>query len=202
MQPLGFQDPFDVSLESIAEVGQDVFDTTDVEEPSFDAVIDSIPKACSVCDRATSRLAVLKPCSHPLCSTCLTGALNIVGEKDMRCSVCSHPVDDFKLQTFGTDAATEGSPPATSTPQQSTKRTSLLPSPFQQTNGSKLAALFNNIHDASTPQASQHSSFAMSNENIVLRIDNVPWVCDSDSFMSPTLTVRAGHHTAGYRSVA
>ncbi|KXN84490.1 NADP-specific glutamate dehydrogenase [Leucoagaricus sp. SymC.cos] len=42
---------------------------------------------CSVClSQNASSLAILKPCGHPLCSTCLTSALNIVGEKDMECA--------------------------------------------------------------------------------------------------------------------
>ncbi|KAF9447674.1 hypothetical protein P691DRAFT_760555 [Macrolepiota fuliginosa MF-IS2] len=53
---------------------------------------------CSVCLCLNpARLAVLKPCGHPLCSACLTSALNIVGEKDMECAVCKQGVEDFKL---------------------------------------------------------------------------------------------------------
>ncbi|KAF9003258.1 hypothetical protein BDQ17DRAFT_1355829 [Cyathus striatus] len=56
------------------------------------------PDDCSVClAPSPSTLAVLKPCEHPLCSGCLTSALNIVGEKDMECAVCKTPVADFKL---------------------------------------------------------------------------------------------------------
>jgi hypothetical protein len=42
-------------------------------------------------------LAILQPCGHPLCSTRLTSALNIVGEKDMGCAVCKQGVADFRL---------------------------------------------------------------------------------------------------------
>jgi hypothetical protein len=53
---------------------------------------------CSVClCQNASSLAILKPCGHPLCSACLTSALNIVGEKDMECAVCKQDVQDFKL---------------------------------------------------------------------------------------------------------
>lgn len=53
---------------------------------------------CSVCLASHPRtLAVLIPCKHPLCSACLTSALNIVGEKDMECAVCRGKVQDFKL---------------------------------------------------------------------------------------------------------
>ena len=53
---------------------------------------------CSVClVKSAPSLAILKPCGHPLCSACLTSALNIVGEKDMECAVCRQSVQDFKL---------------------------------------------------------------------------------------------------------
>jgi hypothetical protein len=56
------------------------------------------PSDCSVCLASRpSSLAILQPCKHPLCSACLTSALNIVGEKDMRCAVCKQSVADFKL---------------------------------------------------------------------------------------------------------
>jgi len=56
------------------------------------------PTDCSVCLAIRpSTLAILQPCGHPLCSACLTSALNIVGEKDMECAVCKQGVSDFKL---------------------------------------------------------------------------------------------------------
>lgn len=56
------------------------------------------PTDCSVCLLSNpASLAILQPCKHPLCSTCLTSALNIVGEKDMECAVCKRKVADFKL---------------------------------------------------------------------------------------------------------
>ncbi len=56
------------------------------------------PTDCSVClTIRPSTLAILQPCGHPLCSACLTSALNIVGEKDMECAVCKQGVSDFRL---------------------------------------------------------------------------------------------------------
>jgi hypothetical protein len=56
------------------------------------------PTDCSVCLAShPTTLAILQPCRHPLCSACLTSALNIVGEKDMECAVCKQSVEDFKL---------------------------------------------------------------------------------------------------------
>ncbi|KAG6853362.1 hypothetical protein C0991_004981 [Blastosporella zonata] len=60
----------------------------------------ALPQAsgCSVCLAPSPRtLAILAPCGHPLCSGCLTSALNIVGEKDMECAVCRGKVADFRL---------------------------------------------------------------------------------------------------------
>ncbi|KAG9218298.1 hypothetical protein CCMSSC00406_0009890 [Pleurotus cornucopiae] len=91
------------------------------------------PTKCSVCHRSggasnTDRsrlsgsipslsaaplsLAILSPCSHPLCSACLTSALNIVGEKDMECAVCKKAVSSFKLVNIATELNT--SPPIAS----------------------------------------------------------------------------------------
>ena len=57
-----------------------------------------LPNECSVCFASKPlSLAILDPCGHPLCSTCLTSALNIVGEKDMECAVCKQGVVDFRL---------------------------------------------------------------------------------------------------------
>ncbi|KAJ3507892.1 hypothetical protein NLJ89_g6050 [Agrocybe chaxingu] len=59
---------------------------------------EATPTDCSVCLAFNpSSLAILQPCGHPLCSACLTSALNIVGEKDMQCAVCKQSVADFKL---------------------------------------------------------------------------------------------------------
>ncbi|KAJ7599274.1 hypothetical protein C8J56DRAFT_186239 [Mycena floridula] len=70
------------------------------------------PTSCSVCSRANpSRLAILSPCNHPLCSGCLTSALNIVGEKDMECAVCKRGVDDFKLISLPAAPTSEKRPP-------------------------------------------------------------------------------------------
>ena len=63
---------------------------------------------CLVClAPRPSTLAILQPCLHPLCSTCLTSALNIVGEKDMECAVCKRAVADFKL-VVGSGKASPG----------------------------------------------------------------------------------------------
>ncbi|PPQ65995.1 hypothetical protein CVT26_010655 [Gymnopilus dilepis] len=78
------------------------------------------PTDCSVClaSHPTS-LAILQPCKHPLCSTCLTSALNIVGEKDMECAVCKQSVADFKL-VMKTSNSSQGSRSSAGTPKNDT----------------------------------------------------------------------------------
>ncbi|KAF9068892.1 hypothetical protein BDP27DRAFT_1421523 [Rhodocollybia butyracea] len=69
-----------------------------------------ITKCCSICDRkppSLTRLAILTPCGHALCSSCLTSALNIVGEKDMECAGCRAKVADFKLVSITAEDDTE-----------------------------------------------------------------------------------------------
>ncbi|KAF8632155.1 hypothetical protein AX17_004897 [Amanita inopinata Kibby_2008] len=76
------------------------------ETPPTSAVVEPVSQnttlsECSVCLVKHPRtLAILMPCGHPLCSACLTSALNIVGEKDMECAVCKLGVDDFRLITI------------------------------------------------------------------------------------------------------
>lgn len=154
--------------------------------------------SCSVCGQANGVLALLDPCSHPLCSACLTSALNIVGEKDMECAVCNAKVDDFKLQNFGGVPATK-------------------PKPQRVNEGAynqNFAFMDNGFEDfidraqgASTPIAGTRSSRRKSgkaDESVVLRIDNVPWVSQSQTCAVHNLRLMMylihplGYHTAGY----
>lgn len=173
--PASFNDPFNVSLTSIAESASPFIDDNPLELPNVER---PAPTCCSVCDIQATRVAVLEPCGHPLCSACLTSALNIVGEKDMQCAVCSQGVADFKLQTVATvaDSSPEATIPATSTPPTGRKKSaSLLPSVFDH--GESEAnpfVFFEQPQNASTPPSAAHK--ALPGENIVLRIDNVPWV--------------------------
>jgi hypothetical protein len=197
IQPLAFRDPFDMSVASIPESGATLADS-DLDDSSFDAALreaaaeavaadaaagtGDVPRQCGVCDASAARIAVLAPCAHPLCSACLTSALNIVGEKDMRCAVCSAPVDDFRLHTFGPALSDARPALVTSTPP-APKRTGLLPSAFDGKQASPefsvpvpaaFGGLFDQVQDVSSPPRRVPS--IIPNENIVLRIDNVPWV--------------------------
>ncbi|CAA7257303.1 unnamed protein product [Cyclocybe aegerita] len=174
---------------------------------------ETAPTDCSVCLASNpSSLAILQPCGHPLCSTCLTSALNIVGEKDMQCAVCKRSVADFKLIA--------GMPKG----QPSSKGAKLGPSPSGLTGKSFMDTLSSSpsgsiIFDpdsankatsgdldsafefgldfgelrASTPRLEQQHDRLMDGrsrisvagvgkrnarkdeDNVVLRIDNVPW---------------------------
>lgn len=182
MQPplhaTSFNDPFNVSLASIAESASPFIDDSDLDLSGLDLQGTSsadtsrrpTPSQCSVCDASVSRIAILEPCLHPLCSACLTSALNIVGEKDMKCATCNMSVQDFKLQTV--EAINTDAIPATSTPPLGRKdRSPLLPSLFE-TGPADPFAFFEQPQGISTPAARG----SRPGENIVLRVDNVPWV--------------------------
>ncbi|KAG6899617.1 hypothetical protein C0993_008697 [Termitomyces sp. T159_Od127] len=163
---------------------------------------------CSVCLAPSPRtLAVLSPCGHPLCSACLTSALNIVGEKDMECAVCRAKVADFKLvsgdsakiaattsaderKTPDGDAGRSFMDPLFSSPESHNGRVHGLESAFEFGMGIDNAR-------ASTPKREEHPNGfrektdsdgqngtvacerggrkGKNDENVVLRIDNVPW---------------------------
>ncbi|KAG2750455.1 hypothetical protein P692DRAFT_20801961 [Suillus brevipes Sb2] len=148
--------------------------------------------ACSVCGRDGGRFAILKPCEHPLCSGCLTSALNIVGEKSMQCAVCKESVIDFQLQSrpFDDNSMVSSSPQhfhfpsafppvdASSSPlQRRSVRANrpLLPSfepiPFAP-HVDQLAVQFQ--RDISPPNFTPAPKQQRA-ENVVLRVDNVPW---------------------------
>ncbi|KAJ7234609.1 hypothetical protein B0H12DRAFT_1142546 [Mycena haematopus] len=52
---------------------------------------------CSSCAVASKQLALLSPCTHALCPSCLTSALNIVDQLSMHCVVCRATVSTFGL---------------------------------------------------------------------------------------------------------
>ena len=166
---------------------------------------------CSVCLASHPRtLAVLIPCEHPLCSACLTSALNIVGEKDMECAVCRGKVEDFKLvisdgskndNTQSPDSDKGEKNENSDNPSLSGKSfmESLFSSPESGTcrDGLESAFEFGLELDevrASTPKLRDEPNVqaailqtnekmldrvrgrGKNEENVVLRIDNVPWV--------------------------
>jgi hypothetical protein len=175
--PLHFHDPFDTA--TYPEAYQDAHSLpvlSTFEPPSFD--VTKASPACSVCGSSSGSLAILDPCTHPLCSGCLTSALNIVGEKDMECAVCKAKVNDFKLQKL----CMPNEEFETQLPSQATKVLSDIPfgsvtEPLEY----GLQEFINRAQASSTPipgaKTSRQSSINMHrDESAVLRIDNVPWV--------------------------
>jgi hypothetical protein len=181
--PLLINDPFIVgpTLSTITESVQQHYQPRPLTLPRF-PLPPNVP-SCTVCGRSSGPLAILKPCSHPLCSACLTSALNIVGEKDMACAVCQIGVEDFQLQGASstppslTKASTREAmrPSAESSPKRSSGGM-LLPSAFDPAESP-----FGYFDEARTsltpvPGLGHHQGSINRGENVVLRIDNVPWV--------------------------
>ncbi|XP_006463671.1 hypothetical protein AGABI2DRAFT_225554 [Agaricus bisporus var. bisporus H97] len=175
--------------------------------PAPDSIFQDPPSNasdCSVClCQNASSLAVLKPCGHPLCSACLTSALNIVGEKDMECAVCKQGVQDFKLVNPNNrsntipDARRESLKgtsffdPILSSPS-STDTADGINTPSDNDGFGDIDSGFDfgiefspNEIRASTPKLenstsfenNSHSSGKVTSKNgfVVLRVDNVPW---------------------------
>ncbi|KZT28124.1 hypothetical protein NEOLEDRAFT_1161300 [Neolentinus lepideus HHB14362 ss-1] len=151
-------DPFNVrSLSPITE-GALHYDIQESETP------ESVESTnCSVCGRSANSLAILVPCSHPLCSGCLTSALNIVGEKDMQCAVCKTGVDNFHLRNVPVNGSGSG-PASRASPK--LKEDSFFSNAFDDA-----GLFFDRFQGASTPV----EEVSRSGEYPVLRIDNVPW---------------------------
>ena len=195
----GFEDDDDSSVEEDglpqgnlrqSQISSSVLRATksanDLPEPLVDTqsaadVADA--RICSVCSASSSPLSSLIPCGHLICSSCLTGSLNIVGEKEMRCSSCDKPVENFKLLTplkiaNKALAAEDASPETESAEDQTIRLSSVLEQkPADLTNDEQESDKHNVISQTNTavnsPAASAHSDV---NALSVLRIDNVPWV--------------------------
>ena len=178
--PLCLNDPFDHSEVS--------FEDMDYPHGTQTAVYRNLEPltpelCCSVCGSSgPSSLAELEPCSHLLCSACLTSALNIVGEKDMECAVCKTGVANFHLKNTGS----KGSSMLTSV----APRGRLTPAALDGLNKDDLANDFHffDLQASSTPNRSERHHVG-DGEVPVLRIDNVPWV-RVDGRLSQTVLIK------------
>lgn len=202
-QTLVLQDPFNGSgLSTITEsVPQHL-------QSSYSDMLFNVPPAksphtaCSVCGCTGDRMAVLQPCKHLLCSACMTSALNIVGEKDIHCAVCKIFVNDFELQTVSDDDALASTVSQMRLPVDS----DISYSPLRQRSLRGESALQRSTFDPSplpslmstvslcNPPLRHASPFPLSSqvqrtENVVLRIDNVPWVGSLETWISPYLII-------------
>lgn len=147
-------------------------------------------RACSVCSASSSPMSTLKPCGHLICSSCLTGALNIVGEKDMRCATCEQPVDDFKLLTpmkldspISVKESSQVHAPSPSLNRGPRDVLTLLPSAFDEL---AIKETRPSVDDLSQNQPSVALPTVVA-EIAVLRIDNVPWVTCCIFFFSTVI---------------
>ncbi|KAI0336872.1 hypothetical protein GY45DRAFT_1377691 [Cubamyces sp. BRFM 1775] len=193
--PLTFNDPFNTSNLSISAIANMSEPVQLYETPQYfpppPRKAPATPTTCSVCGLAKSSLAILKPCSHPLCSACLTSALNIVGEKDMECAMCHAKVDDFTLSKASLDGGISVNTESKlqriieeySEIEDFDSGIGLLPSAFGGPKSDDVG-LFDDDDEfmgraqgASTPVKAIRSPKApgTSSERVVLRIDNVPW---------------------------
>lgn len=189
-QSLILQDPFDACLLSTIPESLPQDFCPAYPDMQINATTKPTFSSCLVCGRPGGRLVVIEPCKHPHCNACFTSALNIVGEKDMECAVCKTSVLNFAFHTVScreTDALS-------SINLQSNQTTAFLDnatSPLQQrssrgdysfspsvSNPKPLPSLmsamsfYSSSHDISPIG---FSPLTQKVENIVLRIDNVPW---------------------------
>ena len=190
-EPFALHDPFNgPGLPTISESVQQYFGESFFHENMQSSTTATPSTACSVCGRDGGRIAILRPCEHPLCSGCLTSALNIVGEKAMQCAVCKEPVANFRLQTVPSYANSLLS----SSTQQSTSQANFAPidafaSPLQRRTIGPLLPGFERTPFAprmGQPTGQFQRGLSPPNfatvpkqqraDNVVLRIDNVPWV--------------------------
>lgn len=194
--PLHLHDPFDNSVLS----ERAYFDAHSFSSfPEIPKAADP-PPSCSVCGARKGSLAVLEPCAHPLCSGCLTSALNIVGEKDMECAVCKSKVDDFKLSKVDSNFSCAPAPARMDIDDDSSNDSFCIPSDggFQD--------FFDRAQGASTPVPRSRTTDRGSTveERVVLRIDNVPWVGSRAPIISAIVIDPGfvGHHPARYCGLA
>ncbi|KAI0646377.1 hypothetical protein C8Q79DRAFT_962291 [Trametes meyenii] len=190
--PLAFNDPFNTSNLSISAIANMTEPVQLYETPQYfpppPRKEPAGPSNCSVCGLSKGSLAILRPCSHPLCSACLTSALNIVGEKDMECAMCHQKVDDFSLckPAFST-TATGGSESKLAQIIEECNEfedfdsgIGLLPSAFAGRKSDDMGlfdeheSFMDRAQGASTPVGGVPGRAGLS-ERVVLRIDNVPW---------------------------
>ena len=123
---------------------------------------------CAACNRALSSAALLSPCSHLVCSPCLTGCLNAAGEKGMACMACKMPISTFQLTSVVVSASGSVLP----VPQ------TLAASVAAAAQEASLSAPLFEPTVLPAPQVQPVNSLGASDSEAacVLRIDNVPWV--------------------------
>ncbi|KAJ1306808.1 hypothetical protein OPQ81_007794 [Rhizoctonia solani] len=120
---------------------------------------------CASCG-GTERLSLLEPCQHQICASCVTGSLNVVGEKDMICMYCLSPIESFKIsRSIG--RIHSGISPQDSTSTNSSHQVACVQHCLTSDGPSSLISL--------PPQSQDSPVLGAEPPIVVLRIDNVPW---------------------------
>lgn len=187
-QSLVLQDPFNGStLSTIAETFPQPL-SPPFPDMHANMAVKSFASSCLVCGRSSSRLVIIDPCKHAHCNACFTSALNIVGEKDMECAVCKasvvnfafHNVSDYETVKPSVSPQSNCFPtlfdvpslvhPCSSKGDFPDSPSVLHPQPLLSSMSTM--SLYDNACDFSL---TGFSGPLRKSENIVLRIDNVPW---------------------------
>ena len=185
-QSLVLQDPFSSSpLSTIAETFPQPL-SPPFPNMGVNAAANFVP-SCLVCGRSGDRLVIIEPCKHAHCNACFTSALNIVGEKDMECAVCKALVVSFAFRHVADyetvkpsvncqpnhfpalfDVTASPTLPCSLRKDSHTSPNTLHSKPLPSLMSTM--SLYDNTYDLGL------SNPVRKGENIVLRIDNVPWV--------------------------
>ncbi|CAE6440429.1 unnamed protein product [Rhizoctonia solani] len=120
---------------------------------------------CASCG-GSERLSLLEPCRHHICASCVTGSLNVVGEKDMICMYCLSPIKSFKITRAVGRIHSGTSSQDSSFANYSHQMTLQQDSPTAR-----------GLYDLALPRVDFQPSPVLAAELpiVVLRIDNVPW---------------------------
>ncbi|KAF8738797.1 Ring finger, partial [Rhizoctonia solani] len=130
--------------------------------PAFRSLVGT---KCASCG-GDERLSLLEPCRHQICASCVTGSLNVVGEKDMICMYCLSPIKSFQIaRPFGR-IQSEISPKVS--PSMSSSRRIL----FSQDSSGSPGSYFTTPSRMDTRIS---SDLEVDLSIMVLRIDNIPW---------------------------
>ncbi|CAE6425941.1 unnamed protein product [Rhizoctonia solani] len=120
---------------------------------------------CASCG-GNERLSLLEPCQHQICASCVTGSLNVVGEKHMICMYCLSPIKSFKIARPFSRIHSEIPPEDSFSMHPSRHISSQQESPTPH--GSYITTL-SHLDIPLSPNPEGRLPI------VVLRIDNVPW---------------------------
>ncbi|KAG8753780.1 hypothetical protein FRC12_011417, partial [Ceratobasidium sp. 428] len=157
-------------------------ETRIMERPFLPTEYSGSQNACASCG-SYERLSLLQPCQHHICASCVTGSLNVVGEKSMICMHCLAPIHSFKI------TRSPGSIQPVFSKQRAYIPSSQIFRPLQNTPDVSIPhyTRISHHHTPPAPNFLEDSPVIPTiseSEVAVLRIDNVPW--DVTPFMLET----------------